>query len=224
MTTSGTHQAFAPEFADLIDEAFERIGIAPSALNADMLASARRSVNIGLTALGLHHDLPWCVERTEQTLLDGQPVMVLAGGVVAVLAAALTTLGEVPRPLVPVGRSEVLEFPTAETGSPSVFAAWPVTAGHAVQVWPIPDLPTATTYRLTITLVRRPQDVTALMQSADAPVAWADAICADLARRLAEKFAPAREAEMAAKAAAALAEALIGSRDRCDAVLRVARR
>ncbi len=70
MATSGTY-AFAPEIADLVLEAFDRIQIRPASLTQDHLASARRSANL--------IQVRWANRQINLWSVDEQTILIVSG-------------------------------------------------------------------------------------------------------------------------------------------------
>ena len=187
MTTSGTY-AFALQADDLLTEAWERCGLNAEVLTSVHARSAMRSLSLALLAWTNAGMNLWQVDR--QTISQG------AGVASFTTAVATTDLLEVfasvngqDLQLGALGRQEWMAISTkAATGRPTSYWVERITPVPIVHLWPVPDV----SYSMTYSRIRQPQDLSLLFQTADAPTLWLDALAAELAARLAVKWAPDR--------------------------------
>lgn len=70
MPSSGLY-AWAPDFSDFVDEAFERVEIAPEGITSQHLLSARRSINLLFASWANEGVMLFAVDEQTQTLTDG---------------------------------------------------------------------------------------------------------------------------------------------------------
>jgi hypothetical protein len=205
MATSGSF-TFAPEFADLATETWERIGKARDSMPGDLARSARFSVNLILqrwATKGIHL---WAIDLQMQALAAADPDYPAPVGTVAVLDAYVTT-GTPARDLIitAISRSTyaALTDKLQESDRPTQFYFDRQTS-PIIYVWPVLRAGAAATlnyYRL-----RRLQSVTTAAETVDLPELGLDALCAWLAMRFAEKWAPERFAEKKQEAIEAFAD------------------
>lgn len=209
MATSGTY-AWSLPGDDLLTEAWERIGKNPALLNGDVARSARVSLQllqIAWTNRGLNL---WQVERQQATLAVGTGTLVLDAATADVLDLACAWQGE-ELPVLPIGRAEFQALPQKSLrGRPTQVWCERLRDAPVLHLYPVPDR----AYVLSWYRIRQPQDFSALGQTADAPVLFAEALASGLAWKLAEKYAPERLAEKQALYGAALADATGENRER----------
>lgn len=214
MATSGTF-LFNLSMDDLLTEAWERCGKSPSVLNASAGASALRSVQLAL--------LDWSNRGLNLWQVDRQTVMVPAGTASFTTAVGTTDILEMTvsvnsRDLVmaPIGRYDYVAQANKDyRARPTQYWVDRTNPLPVVTLYPVPDQD----YTLTYYRVRLPQDMSSLVQTADAPVLWMEALSAELAARLAEKYAPEREDALRAKADRAFANAATENRERVPLVI-----
>jgi hypothetical protein len=209
MTTSGTY-AYQLLSDELLTEAWERCGKSPAVLNAEAARSARRSLQLTLihwTNIGVPL---WQVEQVTSTLAAGQQTLTLSAEVADVLDAYVTISGN-DRYLGRIGRTDYTAISNKTVSAPpSQIWVQRVLPAAIVTFYPVPDQ----SYPFTAWCLRQPQDVSALYQSPEAPVLWSEALAAELARRMAVKFAPDRLALLAQDAKDAFAAARTENRER----------
>lgn len=86
MTTSGTN-AFFPDNADVLLEAWDRCGIRPTSLTRQHMLSAQRSLNFSLQAMGNRGVNLWSVELDTIPLTQGVGTYTLPSNTVSLLSA-----------------------------------------------------------------------------------------------------------------------------------------
>lgn len=211
MTTSGTYATTFP-IDDVLTEAWERLGKSPAIITAELAESARRSLQLMLIGWTNIKAPLWQIVPVSLSLTAGTASVTLAGQYVDVMDIYVTS-GSVDYILGRVGRSDYVSYGTKTiSGRPTQVWVDRQRDAPVLTFYPVPDKAyTATAYCL-----RQPQDVSALTQTADAPLLWAEALCSGLAAKLAEKFAPERLTEKVALAQDALAKAQGESRERVN--------
>jgi hypothetical protein len=216
MTTSGTYSS-GFQIDDLLTEAWERLGKSPAILTADVAASARRSLSLMLIDW-TNRDVPlWQVETIIAPLLPGEPAYVMPGYISDVLDVYVTGTTGFDRMLSRISRSNYAAIgdKTVE-GMPSQMYVDRSVPNIVVTVYPVPDLD----YTMTAHVLRQPKDVTGMLQTADAPLLWSEALASGLAAKMAEKFAPTRLAEKVQLAKQAWDAAHGEERERVPLVIR----
>jgi hypothetical protein len=210
VTTSGTY-TFAPQVDELLLEAWERIGLSGSVMTGDIARSARRSLQY-LLGDWTNRDLRlWQVERWNTTVLPGVQLIQAPPATVDILELVLTVSNGIEILLGRMSRDEWIGIPNkAQQARPNSFWIERRTDNPVIHLWPVPDK----AYPLGVNRLRVPQDVSALSQTVDAPVLWAEAIASGLAAALALKFAPARYPLLKQLADAAYENAATETRER----------
>ena len=206
-TTSGTY-VFDKNFSidEIIEEAYERIGLLPNA--GYDLKSARRSLNIMFQEWanrGLHY---WEVGNNSITLVDGQATYTMYRstgdgtsdataiyGVDDILEASYRA-SNVDTPLTKINRStyQGLSNKTAE-GTPSQYFVQRFIDKVTITLYLTPGSTEAGNY-LNFYYVKRIQDVGIYTNAVDVPYRFVPCMCAGLAYYLAIKRAPQRTQEL----------------------------
>lgn len=220
MATSGTY-SFDPEFAEIVTEAFERIGIDPATVTARHAKSARRSVDYlfaDWANLGPHL---WAVDQQviqAPELVAGTATYDCPVGTVAILEMVVRRNGS-DIPLFPMARDEYLAIPNKTTqGLPNRFYFDRQSATPTLTFWNVPE---NTTDQIIYYRMRRLQDSGAGMNTADIPYRWQEALVAGLAAKLSEKYTPDRESAMMLKADLKYKAATTEDRERTPTATRV---
>ena len=205
MTTSGTY-AFGTStpFDDIIVEGFERIGMDPAKVSGWQLNSARNSISyIFQTWANLPVNL-WKVVQSQTALIAGQTSFNL--NTYDLFVTEMFTrqvIGGVNQDLMvsPISRAEYAALPNKSLQSqrPTQFYLARQIIPQ-VYVWPTPQDTSITMVYNTMQSVQDPGSYT---NTADMVQRFMDALAAELAARLAVKFAPARYPDLAALAATA---------------------
>lgn len=196
MATSGTF-LYSLTADELLDEAWERCGLDPRAIEDAQITSALRSMQlllIGWSNRGLNL---WQVAREQVQVDAGEDVFSPAPGTTDILELVLSDATGTDRMLAPISRDQWMALPQKyDRGAPTMYWSERLRGDPVIHLYPVPDAPTILTY----SRIRLPEDLTALTQTLDAPALWFDALCAELAARLAKKFAPAAYADLKAEA------------------------
>lgn len=193
MTTSGTYSFGQSEQIDVITEAFERVGRAPSTLSSQDIDSARRSINYLFSDWSNDGPNLWEVDLVTLPLIAGQQSYTLDVQTVSILQAyTRVTSGGINNDILiqPISRSEYAAIPNkAQVGTRPFQYYFERTSTPTLFLWQVPQDNSVTLryYRMKIQ-----QDAGAMTNALDAPNRWMEAIAAGLASKLATKFAPDR--------------------------------
>jgi len=207
-TTSGT-TTFDKTFSidEIIEEAHERLGIAPNTGFA--LKSARRSLNIMFQEWanrGLHY---WEVANNSLTLVDGQATYTMyrstsdgtsdataVYGVDDVLEAAYRNSSNVDFPLTKINRSEYQALASkTQEGTPTQYFVQRFIDRVTITLYLTPGSDQAGN-TINYYYVKRIQDVGIYTNATDVPYRFVPCMCAGLAYYLSIKLAPQRTQEL----------------------------
>lgn len=215
MATTGTYTR-SLTLAEAIDEAWERCGLDPAMITARHAKSARQSIALMLDSWVTRGVLQWTVDLQTKTLTTADQSFAPAAGTIDLLDVTLLRDG-IETPMNPISREGYHTLPDKDqTGRPDrYYVQRSITP--TVYIWPAAENSTDVVryYR-----VRAIQDTGALSTNPDIPQRFFEAFCADLAARLAEKWAPEREDKLLLKATRAFAEARADDRERADFEIR----
>jgi len=207
-TTSGTY-TFDKTFSidEIIEEAYERIGMQPTAGN--QMRIARRSLNIMFQEWGnrgLHY---WEVANNSITLVDGQATYTMyrssadgtsdataVYGVSDVLEASYRNSSSVDTPLTKIDRStyQGLANKTSE-GVPSQYFVQRFVDKVTITLYLTPGSSEAGNY-INYYYVKRIQDVGNYTNATDVPFRFVPCMASGLAFYLSQKYAPQRTQEL----------------------------
>ena len=207
-TTSGTY-TFDKTFSidEIIEEAYERIGMQPTAGN--QMRVARRSLNIMFQEWGnrgLHY---WEVANNSITLVDGQATYTMyrssadgtsdataVYGVSDVLEASYRNSSSVDTPLTKIDRSTYhgLANKTSE-GVPSQYFVQRFVDKVTITLYLTPGSSEAGNY-INYYYVKRIQDVGNYTNATDVPFRFVPCMASGLAFYLSQKYAPQRTQEL----------------------------
>lgn len=223
MTASGTYN-FALETADILTEAWERLGKDPAALTGAIARSALRSLNLMLGQWATRGVNYWAVELIANVALtQGLADYVTPAGTIDVLNMTITqtTLNPgVEMTVSPIGRAEwsAISNKTLQ-GRPSQFWLEKILPTPVIHLYLTPDANAAT---LNYYRIRQLQDFDTLaLQTPDAPWMYYNALCAGLAGWLAEKYAPEQWVAKMAAGRQAYDEAFAEDRERVPLTLTI---
>jgi hypothetical protein len=207
-TTSGTY-TFDKSFAidEIIEEAYERIGMQPNA--GFNLKSARRSLNIMFQEWanrGLHY---WEVANNSLTLVDGQSEYTMyrstadgtsdataVYGVDDVLEAAYRNSSSVDFPLTKISRSEYQSLSNkTDEGTPTQYFVQRFIDKVTITLYLTPGS-TEAGNTINYYYVKRIQDVGVYTNATDVPYRFVPCMVSGLSYYLSQKFAPQRTQEL----------------------------
>lgn len=210
MASSGTY-TWNPETEDIVSEAFERCGVDPATLTMRHPRSARRSLNLLFSQWATKGARLFAIDEQTQTLTDGTVSYTAATGTLAILEGVIRRSG-VDTPVHHISREQYHLIPNkTNEGLPSQ-----VYLDRRTGIYYLWNVPENSTDIFRYYRMRRLQDVTTAQETFDVPYHWFEAVASGLAAKLAEKFAPDREAKLIAKAEMRLQEAITEDRERVD--------
>ncbi len=210
MSTSGT-TSFFPDNTDVLLEAYDRCGIRPASLTTDHLASGYRSMNLVQQTWANRGVNLWTVDLLTVQLVQGQSTYTLPADTIMVRDCYISqpTGGFLTdRLLYPISRNDYAAIPNKSSeGEVNTFWFNRQTPAPEMVLWLVPAADANIT-TLKIYRNRQIQDSNITGgQTADIPYRFIEAYCADLAARLAQKFAPQMWMPLKAEAAMAWQEA-----------------
>ena len=207
-TTSGT-TTFDKTFSidEIIEEAYERIGMQPNA--GFNLKSARRSLNIMFQEWanrGLHY---WEVANNSITLVNGQSVYTMyrstsdgtsdataVYGVDDILEASYRNSSSVDFPLTKINRSEYQSLSNkTDTGVPVQYFVQRFIDKVTITLYLTPGSTEAGNF-INYYYVKRIQDVGIYTNATDVPYRFVPCMVSGLSYYLSQKFAPQRTQEL----------------------------
>ena len=207
-TTSGT-TTFDKTFSidEIIEEAYERIGMQPNA--GFNLKSARRSLNIMFQEWanrGLHY---WEVANNSITLVDGQSTYTMYRstsdgtsdataiyGVDDVLEASYRNSSSVDFPLTKINRSEYQGLSNkTDEGTPTQYFVQRFIDRVTITLYLTPGSTEAGNF-INYYYVKRIQDVGVYTNATDVPYRFVPCMVSGLSYYLSQKFAPQRTQEL----------------------------
>lgn len=215
MASSGTY-TFAPDIADLIDDAFERCGLDPTTLTGRHMRGARRALDLMFAEWGNRHVRLWAVDEQTQVLTASTASYTPASGTEAILEMFIRRDG-IDTPVTAMMRDEYANIPSkSATGMPSMY--WYDRGANTYYLWQSPENSTDVIHYYR---VRRLQDTGGSAYTPDVPYLWTEALVAGLAPRLAAKYAPDCEDKLAIKAERAFTLAKGEDRERASTRIRM---
>lgn len=212
MATSGTY-AFELANADILIEGFARCGIRRAAITNDQMIDGTRAINLAMTKLGILIPNLWAEEQYTQVLTPSDATYTLPSRAIMILSCFIRTgsgSSQVDRILSPVSQYEYASFSTKNAeGFPSVY--WfNRLATPEITFYLTPD--DTQTYTAYMQIARQLQDAAVTNgQTPDVPNRFLDALCAEVAYRVARIYA--RDLEMIRKQDAAEAWAIAATND-----------
>lgn len=219
MATSGVFTT-NPDIADLLREAYERIGIPPGRITFEHIDSAVRSANYALLELANQGCKAYELTLVSQALTAGTAEYSLGTG--ARIFTASLRRDSIDTPVLQIAREDYEDIPNkAQIGRPSELfldaATYNITP-RPYTLWQVPDRSTDT---LRMWVLRRPETITTLAQESPIAFEWQDAFCDELSKRLARKWAPDRFPDAEAAAMHSFKLARENDRDRAAVRMRV---
>lgn len=219
MATSGTYASF--DFVEIIEEAYERLGMDVQALNAGHMRSARRSLNLIFSDWSNRKIKVWATEEFTVTTIQGQSGYMVPARTIDVLDSFYRR-DEADTPLQRIAREDYNALPNkGATGRPDRYWCDRSTEPHRITLYPVPDRSGDVVHMWRI---RRLEDATGGPVDADIPHRWVEALIAALTLRLygkspADKRSPALYQELRIAAEEAYRNAAEEDRDRAPTVI-----
>jgi hypothetical protein len=206
---------------ECILEAWERCGLTGDVMTGAVLRSARRSATLMLQAWQTKGINLWQVRRdtwTQASLVVSaiDCVLPVAADVVNVLEVTTIEYGR-ELPITPFSRDEWVAVPDKlTTGLPTSYWAERSLPAQRVHLWPAPI---GMTLAGAMWVVAKPETPGAYQGGLVVPLLWQDAVCAELAARLAVKYAPERVEGLRGEAERAFRDASGEDRERVPLTL-----
>lgn len=189
MTSTSTYN-FNPATANLVLNAFGRIGIRRSELTAEHMADADNECNLVQIDIANRNPNFWSREVYEQVLTADDSDYTLPARLMAIQAAYINNSeSEMDTIIWPLSGAEYAALPNkTQTGVPtSYFYARTITP--TITLWPVPD--DAATYTLRLAVFSQLEDASlAAGATLDMPYRFLDAFVAKLAHRLSRIYKP----------------------------------
>lgn len=191
MASSGTY-AFSPSNANIVLDAFGRIRIPPTEFVAEHMLYAYRQFNLALVKFANQEPNLWTSESQELTLTAGTPTYDLPARTVMVQIAYLRTNpdeeDQVDKVLFPCSTVEYASYPNKLQQGPPTTYWFNRQIIPAVSFYPCPDTDDQI---VKLQCLRQIQDANLPNgETPEVPYRWLDALEAELAYRLAKRFAP----------------------------------
>lgn len=217
--------------ANAIEEAFERVGIDPAAIETRLLASARRSIRLMLDSWNTDGVLFWKVlNNNTHTVSVGEGSFVLQDGSIDVLEARVRR-NSIDTPMLAISIQDFYALPDRllSRGMPDRY--WVQRNQTGVGAPTLQFYPKAenATDIIAYNSLLYFNDASALSGAVEVPSRWNQAFVSGLAYHLAEKHAPSRLTEKKAiyggpgESRGAYATARMGDRERGDTVFTMGR-
>lgn len=185
MATSGTIGLTRITTVKLIEKALRRCGLSPAAATVETLDTAREDLFMLLMSM-LNRGLNlWCIDQQQISLVDGQSTYVLPPGTIQVLDLLYTRTdlaGTREVPLTPLNRSSYAQLPRKDIEGQPTSYWFEKLVDPQITLWPVPNDSPAT---LNLFRYRQMQDVGDLSDELELPSRWLEAVCWQLALRLA---------------------------------------
>ncbi len=180
MATSGT-TAFAPDFADVIEDAFELAGI--EMRSGYQFRTARRSLDLLMIEWANRGYNLWLIDDETTTLISGTPTKTLTASTIDIIDAEIS-IASVDYRMRRIPYIDYMRLSNkTSTGRPTSYAIDRQIAGPIIYLWPTPDQ----AYTLKYWRLRRIEDTGGATYTPDAPFRFLPALIAGLAHKLAAK-------------------------------------
>lgn len=208
MATTGTYLA-DPNLAELADEAFERAGVSLQDVGGEHIRSFRRSCRFVFSRWSNKGPRQWTFQQVIHTTTVDENEFTLPAGAIDVQTAVLKR-GEVETEMYAISRHDyqVLSDKTI-IGRPDRFFVdrrrdTETATRVRVQYWLAAE---NNTDQIVMQVWFQLEDPGNAQNTLDIPFRWQDAIAADLAARMAQKYKPEKYGELRVEAEALFQEA-----------------
>jgi hypothetical protein len=192
MTTSGT-TVFDLQIDDLVEEAFERLGMQMA--SGKQLSTARRSLNLMFLEWANRGLNLWTIELATYNLVQGDTEISLPTDTVNVLSAVIRLTSQTPATdiiIERISRAEYLNVPDKTTQAQPAQYYVQRTNVPKVFLYPTPDQ----AYQLRYYRIRRMQDAGDYTNTTDVNFRFLPCLAAGLSYYLSLKYAPERTVMM----------------------------
>jgi hypothetical protein len=188
MVSSGT-TAFSLDIGEIVDEAFGRIGVSVGKITTEHLISARRSLNLLQIEWENKFPLNWKIDEFSFTIVGGTATYSVSDTVSSVARAIYRDLQERDFVVRPISRADYFSiYDKSLTGTlPNQFFF--DKEANTVTLFPVPTV-SGETFKIIASVVL--DDASKARFTLDTPRHFYDAVCAGLAYKLSEKYAPSR--------------------------------
>lgn len=226
MTTSSTYTTELANY-DAVDEVFERIGIKPSTIDDEMLASFSRSalyLSSEWATKGIkQHKIETFTFTSSDTFTSGTASVTLNARVIRPILVIHRDGDGIDTRLAQISREEFYDLTdkTLTSMRPDRYFVDKQLAAPVLNLYPIPDNSAGS---LIVQAFVMPQDMGKLGQTPDLPFVWWEAFVSGMAAKMAEKHKPERFTEKVALAAQAFDYAQMEDRDRSPVQFKPSRR
>lgn len=195
MASSGVYNFSNISAADLVVNAFGRIGIRRAALQPEHMLDASTEANLLQVEISNRQPLWWTLEEVSQTLTADDPTYDLAGRVISIIAAYISTTVNstvTDRIIMPISVYDYAAIPNkTQSGVPTVYKFERLITPR-ITLWQPPD--DETTYTLKLQCLCQPEDVSLPSgTNVDAPYRFLDVFASGLSHRLARLYRPEME-------------------------------
>lgn len=221
MSSSGTY-TWALSIQDLINEAFDRAGISRMNVTNEQKSSAVLSINLLFTGWQNIAVEQWYVNKgVVKTLQQGINTVTLDARVADILTMVLHRNSR-DNEMTAIAASEYRVIPDKTSqGRPDRWFIDRAQQPAVITLWRTPE---NSTDQIIYDELRMFQDAGKdPLANVDAHRRWNDAICAELAKRMALKFNPARFSLLNTEATEAFNFARRGDRERVDTTMTISR-
>lgn len=187
MATSGTVGQTTISTDRIIEKAVMRCGLSPTFLTAESIDIALEDLFMLLLSLSNRGLNLWCIDRQVVPLVAGQSTYVLPDGTQDLLNVLLSTpLGDGTYrdlPIMPLNRDDYTSLPNKSQQSAIPVNYWfEKLVKPQITLWPVPN---DSSKHLSVYRYRQVQDIGDMTKELEIPVRWLEAICWQLALRLA---------------------------------------
>lgn len=192
MTVSGTVSTTTFDIGKVIDTALRRCRLPSQMVTAEMQEIAKDVLYLLLSSWPGRGIQLWTIEEQDSgALTQGEGNITTPTGTIDVSAAVLRmnygTATETDMPLARISQDDYVSLPSKTTqGRPVMYWLDRQRDVPVIRMWPVPDAATAANHRIIIYRQRHIMDVgSSLTATLDIPQRWYEALCWQLAWRLA---------------------------------------
>lgn len=182
---TGVYNYFGPDIAFILEDAFERAGISPQAIDQEKMYSCMRSIRLMLNSEWLNYGVrQWMVKQDTEIITAGDNAFDMPVGSASMLTMVSRRNGA-DVPVYPMSRAEYTELAVKGTpGRPSRFFVDKEYNNRRVYLWPVADRDETILYDY-LSALAEPGSPSNILELDPAVV---ECFTAGLAMRLALKF------------------------------------
>lgn len=187
MAFSGTY-AFQSPGDYLLEEAWERCGKNPDVIDERVSTSAMRSLQLALIGWANKGTNIWQIDQVSVSVAIGANIFPTATSTIDLLELNVVEFGR-ETPLAAISREDYMAIPDKTIRSrPTQYWVEKILPSPIIHFYPA----AIQAYTFRYNRIRQTQDFDELTQTPEIPVQWTEAMVAELAARLAVKYAPDR--------------------------------